>query len=675
MLKLSKFTLLIFIFISTAILALLARKEALFLHRDPEVLINRYYLLRDTDPKAAQNALLILLQQDKNHIQALQELSQIYIREHHIDLALPLATQLHLLVPQNEEYMLQLALLYYSNGQWDQADTLLNALTKGPSWTYKIKAQEVLTQMASSLPYYQNNAIALHNNSTQDQSQVITILLNYYYQLKKEQPHKAEQLLDLLDTLTNDNALIPLESGYTSLQEKHQQHAIDHFLKAYEIKPNAELALQLAYLYAGAKQEQKAASFFLAATLTTDNKIKEEAKKGYMVVTHNAPTSIPANTTKSSAESLLMDNFYLIKKNNQEAAWTLIQNIITRYPNNLTALKEGGFLAIDLNHRNKAIVYFTKAYELSFEPNIALQLGYLYNEPNGLKIVNTDKYWAYHYFNLATHTSDKPLELKAQNAMTNLSGLQTKVLPDPYFSEIFFTPFTQSRFGLTVRPFIGRLGIEHNNALQSKTYFVLRRTQDNKSLNAGQVPQIYEDNVQILGIGEQITPIPLVPLIGFVEVGRAYDLIYRNRNRWRNDVRGGLMYYNEFGAMPAYFDHAVANAHYYSTLYGDVTYFSRYNNNVIATGRTHQGIRLWQYHSSMINLYATGRIIEDTNRDFFNNIAEIGPGIGFIPSNRYKVELRFEHVNGVYLPVRNNTNPYGKYYINNTVQLLFYTKL
>ncbi|RUR13719.1 tetratricopeptide repeat protein [Legionella sp. km772] len=661
------------------VLFLHAREAAHRLHRDPEVLMNRYYLLRQSNPEAANNALLILLQQDKNHVQALEELSQIYLQQHHLAQAKPLLAQLHQLKPEEQAYTFELASLYYEEGNWDKAQQLLDELKKGTNWDYKLKAQTLLSQMDSYLPFYQHKAL-VSSISTEEQPQasgLTTILLNYFYTIQHNEPEKAAQLLSLLDTLTADNTAIPLEMGYLSLQRKENKQAISHFLKAYALKPNPELALQLAYLYASDKQESEAAQFFLLAMTAQDLKIKRAAAKGYAVVNSSqpSPSKLALTQIPKTHDSLLLDQFYLLKKHNKQAAWELIQQIITQYPNNLTALKEAGFLAIDLKQRNDAIRYFSRAYELCYQPDLAMQLGYLYDEPNGMKTISTDKYWAYHYFNLATRAADKQLALRAQNAMTNLSGLQTKVLPPPYFSEVFFDPFSQSRFGITVRPLVGRLGIEHDNRWQSKTYFVFRRTQDNKSENAGQVPQIYEDNVQILGVGEQITPFAAIPLVGFFEAGRAYDLVYRDRNRWRNDVRAGLMYYNEFGAKPAYFEHITANAKYYSTVYGDVTYFSRYKNNIIATVKTHQGLRLWQYHSTMLNVYLSGRVIEDTNRDFFNNIAEVGPGIGFIPSNRYKIELRYEHINGMYLPVGNSTNPYGKYYINNLVQLFFYTKL
>lgn len=662
--------------IITAALIFSAFQESTNLKRDPVTLLNRYYLLKKSNPAHAQEALVLLLQEDSNNIPALNELSNLYIKEQKVVDAIPLLEQLYQLEPHNQEHAFKLATLYVEHGDWDQALPLINTLKQQPAYEYKIYAQALVNKMASYIPYYKSNAVSaitLPTSST-ERPELVELLLNYYYKLQKEDPLQAESLLQVLSILSPQNEQITLELGYLALQKKHQQQAIKLFLRAYELNPSASSALQLAYLYAGQNKKQQAAHFFLMATDSPDPQIKRSAENGLSIVTQITKPPQRAPLVQSQ-EQLLFDQFYLLKKHNDTAAWQLIQRIIKLNPHNRNALKEGGYLATKLHHRNQAIVYFSRAYELSYEAEVAMQLGYLYDLPDRPIVISTDKYWAYHYFHLATYTDNKKLELQAQNAMTNLSGLQTKVLPEPFFTELFFDPFTQSRFGLTVRPIVGRLGIEQHNRWQSKTYFVFRRTQDNKSINAGQIPQIYEDNVQILGIGQQITPIASFPLIAFIEGGRAYDLVFRNRNRWRDDLRGGLMYYNEFGARPAYFEHFVALCTYYSTLYGDVTYFSRYNNNVIGNIKTHQGLRLAQYRSSMLNVYVTARIIEDTNRDFFNNIAEIGPGIGFIPSNRYKVEIRFEHINGRYLPVRGSTNPYGKTYTNNIVQLFFYMKL
>lgn len=655
---------------------LMARQEAHKMYRDPEVLMNRHYLLKKSNPSAAKNALIIILEQDKNYLPALKQLVEIHIEDHHEQQALPLLIRLHQLSPQDQQITFQLGLVYYALGDWDKAYIIFSELKENPTSKFKEKAHNALDSMSSYIPYYRSHSLQLGNPSIQTSPPIKLnyIILSLFYQLQKTQPQEAEQLLFLLDATNTDNNLIPLEMGYYLLHKNATEQAVPYFLQAYNLKPTPELALQLAYLYANQKQNKQAEAFYKLAMQSTDSETQKAAYENYRLL-HNTPRTITQNTKKPlSKENQLMDKFYSLKKSDKTAAWKLIQHIIQQHPDNLSALKEGGYLAADLKKRNEAINYFTMAYNLSYEADLAMQLGYLYDQPINKRILSTDKYWAYHYFNLATHTLDKPLELRAQNAMTNLSGQQTKIMPKPYFSEVFFDPFSQNRFGLTVRPLVGRLGIEHDNRWQSKTYFVFRRTQDNKSINSGQIPQIYEDNVQILGIGEQITPFYSMPLVFFFEAGRAYDLVDRDRDRWRNDVRSGLIYYNEFGARPAYFEHLTANCNYYSTVYGDFTYFSRYNNNFIATVKTHQGLRLLQYRSSQFNFFLSGRVIEDTNRDFFNNIAEIGPGIGFIPFNRYKIQLRFEHINGLYLPVH-GANPYGKYYTNNTVQLFYYIKL
>ena len=376
----------------------------------------------------------------------------------------------------------------------------------------------------------------------------------------------------------------------------------------------------------------------------------------------NKRSYLPVYQTTSHHYQLLSPTPIYVKKTEQVEVHTPHPS-----PTRLQSLKQAGYLAIKNNRTYLAIDRFTKAYALSQDPTIAMQLGYLYDQVN-------NKPEAYRFFQLASHSRDQSLAFQANNAMTNLSGLQTKGLPTPYFSEVFFNPFTESRFGLTVRPFVARLGVEQNNVLYTKQYVFFRRTDDNKSMNLGQLSQIYEDNVQITGVGGQITPIPGFPLVGFLEAGTAYDLVYRDRERWRGDFRSGLMYYNEFGARPAYFDQLTLSTKYYSDLYGEATYFTRYRN-VIAGVKTHQGIRLLQYHSSMVSLYATGRAITDTQREFYNNFAEIGPGIEWIPTNRLNIKIRLEHVNGVYLPAGATPNPYSQYYTNNLAQLLFYVKV
>lgn len=666
----------------TVLFFYLAFQQASHVHRDPHVLMTRYELLKKNNPRAAKRALRLILTQEPDYLPALRELSAIYLRDNKVKEALPLLIRLHQLEPQNHQCTLTLARIYYMQGYWQDATVLYRALQQHSNPGFQQESSLMLHNMSSSLPYYRQNAAISMLQQAQppppELPKTEQTLLSYFYKLKTEEPLAAARFMRVLNVLMPDNPLVYEEQGYLALQKHEQQSALDNFLEAYRLRPSARLALQLAYLYYERKDNEDAADYFLIAATAKEADIHEPAVKGYsylqalaVLEKNNTKSVLPPMSILSATaprENILLDQFYALKKRNKQAAWSLIRRITAEFPNNLLALREAGYLAIELDKKVAAIDFFTHAYILKQTPELAMQLAYLYS------LINQN-YYAYQYFKLATESPDNELSLRAQNAMTNLVGLQTKALPEPYFAEIFFTPFTQSRFGLTVRPIIMRLGLELDNYFNTRAYLFVRQTDDNKSSNLGQIPQIYEDNVRILGTGVQATPIASIPLIAFVEAGGAYDLFYRNRARWRGDLRGGLMYYNEFGAKPAYFANLRIAADYYSTVYGDVTYFSRFNNNVIGTLKTHQGIHLLQYHSSIINFYLSGRILEDTNRDFFNNIGEIGPGIGIIPSNRFRLELRLEHINGVYLPAGGSFNPYGKYYTNKVAQLLFYARI
>ncbi|STX51434.1 Uncharacterized enzyme of heme biosynthesis [Legionella busanensis] len=671
----------------------LANKQIKHLKRDPQILFNQYYALRKTNKEKASEALKIILKQDPDNTRALQELSQLYLEEKNFQAALPLIQHLQKLEPHNLQYPLQSGQIYYEFGEWQNAFQYLEPLAKqNQNHLIKFQASRVLEKMTSFIPNYNTYAITIAKPSSKmgaaGKPLINTIFLNWFYKLKREDTQAAEQILSVLLFLEPRNPLLNQEMGYLKLQLNDTKAAIPFFLVTYQELSSEQIALQIAYLYYRLGHKAQARYYFLIAAQAKDTKIRTTALKSLSFLQSPAqmensnpfkmaeaknPAYQPQNkftppqgTTNEAL--ILLDEFYTLKKRDKKLAWQAIQKIAQKYPNNTLALKEAGFLAIELKQSNDAILYFTRVYNLTHEPEIAMQLGYLYDQtPN--------KYQAYQYFKLATLSSNKELELKAQNALTNLAGLQTKVLPPPYFGELFFTPFTQSRFGLTVRPIIARYGLEFNNDLHSRVYFNFRRTDDNKTNIAGDLPQIYEDNVRIMGVGGSINPLKNFPLVAWLEAGQAYDLVYRNRNRWRGDLRGGLMYYNEFGTKPAYYDTFRISPDYYSTLYGDITYFSRYDNNVIGTFITRQGIRILQYHASIINIYMLGRVFQDTRREFFNNLVEYGPGVGFIPSNRFRIEIRFDYINGTYLPAGGSVNPYGKHYTNKMLQLLYYVRV
>lgn len=499
--------------------------------------------------------------------------------------------------------------------------------------------------------------------------------MDNFYKYKKTNPIIAENSLIILLNQDKKYKLAIKELIEFYLENNNNKNALPWLLKLHELAPNnPRYTYKLAYTQYALGNWGDAKLLFEEIITKKSKLFKNKAVDGLKamqsyLLNYKSYATYTSLISKQNKQLLLTESKQRPSDLHKiQPKFYKLKNTPNTLKNNLEIFKNKGFAAIKKNKIQEAIYYFKKAYQISHQPEIAMQLGYLYTCINQNPL-------AYQYFQWASQSKNHNLALSAENAMTNLAGLQTKALPKPYFAETFFTPFSQSRFGLTVRPFLTRFGIEQNNKLATREYLFLRRTDDNKSQSLGEISQIYEDDVQIEGVGAQVSPIAGLPIVGYIETGIAYDLVYRNRKRFRGDLRGGFMYYDQFGVKPAYYDKVTLGLFYFGDLYGDATYFTRYDNNVIGGIRTHHGVRLIQYHSMILNTYLTGRVITDTKRLFYNNFLEGGPGVAFIPTNRFNFQLRFEHLNGAYIPAGAIPNPYRQYYTNNLVQLLFYVKI
>jgi tetratricopeptide (TPR) repeat protein len=494
------------------------------------------------------------------------------------------------------------------------------------------------------------------------QSQTIrrdpSVLMTTYYRLKTTNPSVAKAAL-LLALKQNPDYLPALKEGSQWYVKAGDLASAQPLLeRLHGLLPDDDgYAYQLAYSYYEEGNWYEARHLFLVLSQSASARFRQQAQQALTAM---------ASFVSGFADLAVVERMPVF----HSVAPFVFKTKDKLQPHRIThTLKELAYRALHFGQHERAIAYLKRDYAATHQPDVAMQLGYLYEHKH-------DMVRAYRFFQHATQSRDTALALRAQRALTQLSGLQMKAMPTPYYGEVFFNPFSQSRFGLTVTPFLARAGVEQDNPLQTKEYVFLRRTSDNRSENLGQLSQIYEDNVEILGVGGQVKPMARIPAIAFVEAGNAYDLVYQDRDRWRGDLRAGLMYYQDFGCQPSYYDRLTWGHAYYSDWYADATYFTRYNNNVIAGVRTRQGIRLLQYHSSMLNLYWVGRAITDTNRIFYNNFAEMGPGLALVPSNRFNVQVRLEHVNGVYLPAGTvPPNPYSKHYTNNLIQMLFYIRV
>lgn len=365
-----------------------------------------------------------------------------------------------------------------------------------------------------------------------------------------------------------------------------------------------------------------------------------------------------------SARDQMLNNFYDLKKKNSPLAWNVIRQGAVLYPNDIQVLKEAGYYALlTLKNQQLSLPYFNRVYLLTQDPKIALQIAYLYDGLN-------KKQLAYHYFDLATHTKDLKDRMTAEIAKSNLRGVQTKILPDPYEATLDYSPLYMSRFKLMIQPIIFHLSRIMNKTYNWAIYLSYRRTTDDQSNTNNKVSSIYEDDAAITAIGTRVTPIKTMPqLVAFTELGKAVDLVYRHRSRWRTDFRGGFAYYNEWGFQPAYTLKPTFQFKPNMDLYADAIYYTRYIDT-IGTFRLRPGIKIFRWGSTSVDLYYKIFVIEDSARQFYNNTLERGPSAALRFSDRYNIVLRYEQIYGHYLPAGSpSPNPYRSRYRNNITEL------
>lgn len=512
-------------------------------------------------------------------------------------------------------------------------------------------------------------------------------LLNQYYRLLASNPEAAKRALELILQQDAKNHAAMREMGFWYLRQGDTNMALKQFKLAQKEYPyDKKIAFQLKAMneMLGARRSPTKLTLrmpkqelhltvldlnrqpiidlignlqlgsMMSANPTIDFK-KAPAPAANKLVSQTAVTT-------TTIRNQLLNAFYQNRVKDIPAAWSALHKLLLLYPNDLVALKEAGYYALGQDKKAEAAEYFKQAYEVSHDPYLAMQEAYILTSIDQNRL-------AYHYFDLATNNPNLDERLKAEIAKTNLRGMQTRFLPENYFADLLFYPFYRSRFKLLIYPLIARAGVVLNKEYQIRAYLIYRRTSDNKSSGSGVLPQIFEDNVAITSFGLSAMPIKNFPMTFFAEAGKAVDLVYRDRARWRNDFRAGLVYYNEWGKQARYTFTPTFTLKPNADLYIDAIYFSRFLNN-IGTMRLRPGIELLRFGSTSFNFYWKVFLSQDSSRIFYNNFVEEGPSLAFTPSDRYNIVIRYECLNGYYLKSGGQfTNPYATKYHNNMIFL------
>lgn len=467
--------------------------------------------------------------------------------------------------------------------------------------------------------------------------------LNEYHQFINEILKKDQESIILSTPAQNKPALTKQPSEKNTISERDQ-----HLNQYYTLK----------------KKDPKRAQKLLNKLIRKyqhDHELLLE-KAYYSLSINNNYTAayyfVKAYKHKSSAALAEQIGHVYVKLKNPEQADYYFKKALKSNPNKVSLLESLGYNALNMKNQNEAIKYFKRAYDISKKSALALQLGYS-------NLALNERKEAFSWFEQASRNGSDKIQYQAEESLKNIAGAQFKFLPYPFFLELYTTPFYMNRFDMFVYPVIAKLGATLNKEREAEIYFIYRRTSDSRSGEVpNSLPQIFEDNVAIYGVGFSFKPFKDIGLKAFIEAGAGYDLIDRNRERWRSDIRGGLLYYKDWGKLPAYSKSLKFPWKAYGNFYGDLIYFSRYEN-LIATLHLRQGFRVLQYKNTSLDAYISVILLQDSKREFFNNYIDIGPGLVLTPHNHYPIKLRVVWLHGYYFPIDSITpNPYPSTYSN-----------
>lgn len=646
--------------------------------RDVPTLFNFYYRYKISNSLKAKEALDLILQQSPNNQIAMRAMIDWYLRQGDTHAALNFMVDKYRQDPDDDYIGYELLKLYISLNDHENATIIFKHLLLSKNKTILHQAQ-IIYESAYPIDKPNLEIAGLASFITPinfSPPMDFSPLYKKVQDMMHLQPNSAKQVLLQIISIDKNAQEAYVLLGYIELQKKQIHEALPYFVKAFAIKPSTTLALQLGYIYAELKNIVKATEYFNYVIINGTEPLKKQSQKALYVIKNQLPfdSSIlsVAIPQVQSPEDKLWNVFYQNKTINIPLAWRAIDNLLILNPFNIRALKEAAYFSTAQHMNERAIEYWKRAYAIEPNPEYAMSIGYLYDGIDR-------KLLAFRYFDLASKTSNMALHDKAEMAMTNMGGGQFKFLPKPYFMEFYSAPFYFSRFDLGVLPTILRSGVTLNETYRTELYLSYRRTKDNRSGIQGliiqnSISQIFEDNVAIYAAGFRTSPWPQIPLQTFIESGVGEDLIYRNRPKWQRDLRGGLVYYNAWGATAGYTDKLEFPFKWVSTFYADLIYYSRYNN-LIGTTWFRPGIRAATFQSAVLDVYLANYYLVDKNREFYNNTYSVGPGIAIRPSNRVNVVIRLESLQGFYVPVNSPTpNRYRSKYYNNIAMVEFFMR-
>ena len=145
-----------------------------------------------------------------------------------------------------------------------------------------------------------------------------------------------------------------------------------------------------------------------------------------------------------------------------------------------------------------------------------------------------------------------------------------------------------------------------------------------------------------------------------------------DRNKFR-DFRSGLLFW--YG-----WDKPMSTSRFFSfplhlcgEIYSDVSYYRSQRNNVIGYCHARYGLRFLRVWRSALDCYIDVYLMKDSNKDFWNNKVELGPGLWIKPFEGLDLKFYIEWLQGYYFGIEGgDLNPYPQKYHDRRMGVVFW---
>lgn len=266
---------------------------------------------------------------------------------------------------------------------------------------------------------------------------------------------------------------------------------------------------------------------------------------------------------------------------------------------------------------------------------------------------------------LATQLADSVVLRDSRASIAVLTAPTGGANSPGLFIELYLSPFYQTRFENLVTYGLGRVGVTAGGWWRPSVYASLRLTRDTKSVG-GMQPVLYSDNSVVPAVGVRVRPGGRWFTL-FAEAGAAYPLVSVTPRSWKRDLRagviGGVANERALTANPT-------GVSLVTEVFGDVTWYERFDRNVISYVQWRESLRLVRGKAGSIDLFARAWGAFDSRRTYYNRVVEGGGGVALHAGANRRASLYVEALGGHYLAERRTFEPARNY---SDVRVMFVT--